>query len=150
MPWWHERGLRHNYMFYTDPIALADKTDHGLMLVVREPWTWVMEEFRLVRLGLKQAPHPNYPDKYDLFNEYPFMEHLDYNRMLFEKVHGITDRIAQMNVDWAKKYPHQEPWPYCCWPHGCLLNAAIGATLHWDWRAAFEKQLPYWRERRHH
>jgi hypothetical protein len=110
---------------YYDPIKILEHG--GLLRVVREPMTyWTKQEF---------------VDKYDLFNEYPFLEEIDHNRLKFEAIHGIKQEHFGY-------YLHTDiPLPYCCYPIGCVLSAAMGATIHWDWRRAFEKQLPYWRIR---
>jgi hypothetical protein len=95
-------------------------------------------------IPILNVPVPRYIDKWDIFAEYPFLEEVDYNRLQFETAHGIKAR----NDEWlreSRKLKHAEHWEFCCWPIGCVLNSAMGATNHWTWRAAFEKQLPYWR-----
>lgn len=115
---------------YFDPIRIYH--EQGLSGLVREPMEWFWRN--------------RTADKYDLFAEYPFLEKIDYNRLVFETYHGITKRNEELHKQWVKDtgWDHMT---YCCWPHGCVLNAAMGVTTHWDWRAAFEKQLPYWETR---
>lgn len=116
---------------YYDPIKILER--RGLDRVVREPMAFWMRN--------------SHTTKYDLFIEYPFLERLDYNRLVFETYHGIKARNDELLREAQKREPYLE---YCCWPLGCIVNAAMGATLHWKWRAAFEKQLPYWDIRESH
>lgn len=128
MPWnHHSYGTKPRYY---DPIKIVDD-GIGLHSVVREPLTFWQKNWRQ---GV---------DKYDLFNEYPILERLDYNRLVFETYHGIKAR----NDEWlreSQKFEHAAHWEYCCWPIGCVLNAAMGVTLHFEWQTAFNRQLPYW------
>ncbi len=116
---------------YYDPIKKRE-FGHGLDLIVHEPMQYWMG--------------PQWIDKYDLFNEFPVLERLDYNRLVFETHHGIKAR----NDEWlreSQKLEWSAHWEYCCWPIGCVLNAAMGNTLHLKWVFAFNKQLPYWETR---
>lgn len=112
MPYDWSTGTRRYY----DPIKISES--RGLDRVVREPMTFWMKNSGV--------------DKYDIFAEYPFLERIDYNRLLFEVPRKLNGR------DW------REGLPYCCYPVGCVLCSAMGCVSHWKWRAAFEKQLPYW------
>lgn len=72
-------------------------------------------------------------DKYDLFAEFPILEAIDYNRLIFEAQHPI---------------PQEDRWPehpYCCYPFGCVMCAAAGCTCHWEWKEHFNKINPRWR-----
>lgn len=139
MPWQTSPDSRGGQVTYwIDPIKIREET--GLQAVMREPISWY---FANSNFPILNVPVPRYVDKWDLFAEYPYLEQVDYNRLLFETAQGIKAR----NDEWLRKsqqLEHSAHWEYCCWPMGCLINAAMGVTLHWEWRAAFEKQLPYW------
>lgn len=126
MPWDYTSYRKPRYY---DPIKILDN-GIGLKSVVREPLDfWSKNVLRV--------------EKYDLFNEYPILERLDYNRLVFETYHGIKAR----NDEWlreSQKLEHCAHWEYCCWPIGCVLNAAMGITTHMTWMHAFNRQLPYW------
>lgn len=136
--WSRDRYGKDRRMYY-DPIKILDD-GIGLRSVMREPLDWWSKNLFTPILNV---PEPRSIDKWDLFAEYPYLEEIDYNRLVFEKVNGIWDR----NQEWLRESQQLERsahWEYCCWPIGCLVNSALGSTQHWTWRRAFEKQLPYW------
>lgn len=139
MPWYTQTNVYgKETTYYSDPIKIRE--GEGLRRVMREPLDWWQ---RNLFVPIMNVPVPRYIDKWDIFVEYPFLEELDYNRLLFETSHGIKAR----NDEWlreAQQLEYSAHWEFCCWPVGCLLNAAMGVTTHWQWRRAFEKQLPSW------
>lgn len=143
MPWWHDHSGPHGAerYYYTDPIQR--RVQYGLNGVVAEPMAFWMANNHVPILNV---PQPRYIDKWDIFAEYPFLEEVDYNRLQYETYHGIKAR----NDAWLEQdnAAGREHWEFCCWPIGCVLNAAMGITTHMQWRRAFERQLPYWRDHR--
>lgn len=106
---------------YFDPIKLSEPS--GLRGLTEHILDWMGRH------------HHDWADKYDLFVMFPILEQIDYNRQIYEAQHPVRIEDRRLDNSWEA---------FCCWPYPCVLCASLGCTVHWPWRAHFEKKLPYW------